>query len=127
VGLKSFLSSILGSDNADQPPARGRANGKAGAAAASPATRAYAAVSIMPGARCCEAATHASDQRSLVREIGKLPLEACTMPEQCACRFFKYTDRRDGDDRRLFGWDGTSAWHLKANRRLSRGRRTEDA
>jgi len=128
VGLKTLLSSIIGTDKASLPVDRSRTNGRTPPSkpAANPATRAYAAVSIAPGKRCCKAAQSASEERTLVREVGKLPLPDCSMPDDCACRFVKHTDRRDGDDRRLFGWDGTSTWHLKANRRLSRGRRDED-
>jgi hypothetical protein len=60
------------------------------------------AVSIAPSLECCAAAMHATGRLYLLREAPRLPLEACTMPTMCSCKFHRNADRRDGD-RRLFG------------------------
>jgi hypothetical protein len=91
-----------------------------------PARPLFPAASIKPGGPACEAAVAASQKRTLVSQIRKLPLPDCTMASTCTCRFVKHSDRRDGDERRLFGWDGTTDWYGANNRRRSRRRRSDD-
>jgi hypothetical protein len=62
----------------------------------------FRAVSLAPTIRCCAAAKHATGRRVLLREAPRLPLEGCTMPTNCSCKFRKGADRRDSD-RRLLG------------------------
>ncbi|HTV78657.1 MAG TPA: hypothetical protein VMF03_10385 [Steroidobacteraceae bacterium] len=87
------------------------------AVAASP----YGAVSVTPGIRSCPAARGSVGQRHLSRVAPRLPLPTCTMPAQCACRFKKVPDRRDGD-RRQIGITETGRWFSGAEKR-SGGRR----
>ena len=69
----------------------------------------FRAVSLAPSIRCCAAAKHATGRRILLREAPRLPLEACTMPTNCSCKFRKDADRRDSD-RRLLGETETNRW-----------------
>ena len=82
----------------------------------------FRAVSIAPSILCCAAATHATGRRVLLREAPRLPLQTCTMPMGCSCKFRKNADRRDGD-RRLFGEIETNRWFAGPESRKHRGRR----
>jgi hypothetical protein len=87
----------------------------------------YHSVSILPGSPCCKPAGEAQGRKILSSEAPKLPLDECTMPERCRCRFHKHSDRREGDDdRRLLGHVQRSVWYGGAEKRKSRGRRTDD-
>jgi hypothetical protein len=55
----------------------------------------YHAVSIRHSGRCCQAVTRLEDQRFLSTEAPRLPVEGCTSPRQCNCRYQHHTDRRD--------------------------------
>ena len=81
----------------------------------------FRAVSIAPSIMCCPAAMHATGRLYLLREAPRLPLEACTMPTNCSCKFRKNADRRDSD-RRLFGATETNRWYagLESRRRGAR-------
>jgi hypothetical protein len=83
----------------------------------------FRAVSIAPSLECCVAAMHAAGRTYLLREAPRLPLEACTMPTNCSCKFHKNADRRDGD-RRLFGATETNQWFAGPDRRKNSGRRS---
>jgi hypothetical protein len=83
----------------------------------------FRAVSLAPSIRCCVAAQDATGRRVLLREAPRLPLEACTMPTNCSCKFRKDTDRRDSD-RRLFGATETNRWFAGPESRKSGGRRS---
>ena len=116
MGLKTMVTALL-----RKPPAPETKGTRA------PAPKPmFPAVSIKPGRPACEAALAAAAKRTLVREASKLPLAGCTLHEQCACSFVKHTDRREDDERRVFGWDGTTDWYGDNNRRRSRGRREDD-
>src|ERR1700675_3997505 len=69
----------------------------------------FRAVSLAPSISCCAAAKHVTGRRVLLREAPRLPLEACTMPTNCSCKFRKDVDRRDSD-RRLLGATVTNRW-----------------
>jgi hypothetical protein len=69
----------------------------------------FRAVSLAPSIRCCEAAKHAAGRRVLLCEAPRLPLEACTMPTNCSCKFRKHADRRDSDRRLLCAME-TNRW-----------------
>jgi hypothetical protein len=83
----------------------------------------FRAVSITPSITCCAAAMHGTGRPYLLREAPRLPLEACTMPANCSCRFRKNADRRDSD-RRLFGATETNRWFAGPDIRKRGGRRS---
>jgi hypothetical protein len=85
----------------------------------------FRAVEIAPSVMCCPAAMHATGKPYLLREAPRLPLQACTMPTSCACKFRKNADRRDSD-RRLFGSAETNRWFGGVENRTSRGRRSTE-
>jgi hypothetical protein len=85
----------------------------------------FRSVEIAPSLMCCSAATHATGRPYLLREAPRLPLEACTMPTKCSCKFRKNADRRDSD-RRLFGAMGTDRWFAGVDTRTRRGRRSAE-
>src|SRR5260370_41822885 len=83
----------------------------------------FRAVSLAPSIRCCAAAKHAKGRRVLLREAPRLPLEACTIPTNCSCKFRKYADRRYSD-RRLLGATETNRWIAGPESRKYGGRRS---
>src|ERR1700737_845596 len=83
----------------------------------------FRAVSLAPSIRCCAAAKDATGRRVLLREAPRLPLEACTMPTNCSCKFRKDADRRD-NDRRLLGATETNRWFAGHESRKGGGRRS---
>ena len=85
----------------------------------------FRAVEIAPSIKCCPAAMHATHRSYLMREAPRLPLEACTMPTSCSCKFRKHADRRDSD-RRLFGATETNRWFAGVDIRTLRGRRSSE-
>ena len=85
----------------------------------------FRAVSIVPSIMCCAAAMHGTGRLYLLREAPRLPLEACTMPTRCSCKFRKNADRRDGD-RRLFGATETNRWFAGLKSRRREGRRSTE-
>jgi hypothetical protein len=85
----------------------------------------FRAVSLAPSVRCCAAAKHATGRRVLLREAPRLPLEGCTVPANCSCKFRKDADRRDSD-RRLLGSTETNRWFAGSERRERGGRRSTE-
>jgi hypothetical protein len=85
----------------------------------------FRSVEIAPSIMCCSAATHATGRSYLLREAPRLPLEACTMPTNCSCKFRKNADRRDSD-RRLFGTTATNRWFAGIDNRTRRRRRSAE-
>lgn len=85
----------------------------------------FRAVSITPSLECCAAAMRATGKTYLLREAPRLPLEACTMPMNCSCKFHKNADRRDGD-RRLFGATESNQWFAGPDNRKHGSRRSKD-
>jgi len=85
----------------------------------------FRAIEIAPSIKCCAAAMRATGMRYLLREAPRLPLEACTMPANCSCKFRKNTDRR-GSDRRLFGATEINRWFAGVNARMRGGRRSAE-
>jgi hypothetical protein len=85
----------------------------------------FRTVEIAPSILCCAAAMHATQRPYLLREAPRLPLEACTMPTNCSCKFRKNADRRDGD-RRLFGATETNRWFAGVDSRTRRGQRKSE-
>jgi len=87
----------------------------------------HPAVTIAMPARCCEAVSALKGERILATQAPKLPMPACTMPEQCHCRFQKYSDRREDDHGRRFRFGrDRSMWYSGSQRRQSCGRRPAD-
>lgn len=82
----------------------------------------FRAVEIAPSITSCAAAMRATGRPYLQREAPRLPLEACTMPTNCSCKFRKNADRRDSD-RRLFGATNTNRWFVGVDNRTRRSRR----
>jgi hypothetical protein len=85
----------------------------------------FRSVEIAPSIMCCSAAMHATGRPYLLREAPRLPLEACTMPTNCSCKFRKHADRRDSD-RRLFGAAETNRWFAGVDIRTRGGRRSAE-
>ena len=85
----------------------------------------FRAVSIAPSLMCCAAAMRATAKPYLLREAPRLPLEACTMPTNCSCKFRKNADRRESA-RRLFGATETNRWFAGPDIRKSGGRRSSE-
>ena len=90
--MASFFERLFGtSRNATPTPAR-----------TTPRINAYQAVSISSRTTCCAAAAETRGVRFLARQAPALPLANCDRPKDCACRFQKYDDRRDGSRRTLY-------------------------
>lgn len=64
-----------------------------------PRVSTYHAVSIHCGNNACQAAQDKQGERHLSAEAPLLPLDQCDRPDQCACRYQHFDDRR-GDPRR---------------------------
>ena len=61
----------------------------------------FAAVSIQPSTLgSCEAAREIGGVRYLSQEAPPLPLQDCSHPERCRCKYKHWDDRRQDDDRR---------------------------
>jgi hypothetical protein len=87
--------------------------------------RYYHAVAIVPKTSSCEEARSVAGVRYLSREAPPLPLPTCPQPERCRCRFEKFDDRRQDDDRRDIASSGR--WYAgEEKRRQPRGRRITD-
>jgi hypothetical protein len=85
----------------------------------------FRAVSIAPNIMSCTAAMRSRGRRYLLREAPRLPLEGCTTPTDCSCKFRKSADRRDSD-RRLFGATETNRWFAGRQCRRRGGRRSTE-
>src|SRR5262245_4397030 len=89
--------------------------------------RKFPAVTIAMPARCCEAVSALVGKRILASQAPKLPMPNCSMPDKCRCRFQKYSDRRDDEQGRRFGFgQERGAWYAGSQRRKSKGRRSAD-
>jgi hypothetical protein len=85
----------------------------------------FRSVSVAPSLMCCAAAMRAAGRPYLLRQAPRLPLEACTMPTTCSCKFRKNVDRREGD-RRLFGAAETNRWFAGRDNRKRLSRRSPE-
>ena len=86
----------------------------------------YPAVALVAARTCCAEAKALAGSRILATAAPGLPLPNCSMPDQCRCKFQKYSDRRDEDNRRLQFSSERSAWYAGCQRRKSNGRRADD-
>ena len=95
-------------------------------------TNPWHAVGISTGVSCCRAAVFLRETRFLSKQAPPLPLQGCTQPKACRCRYKHYNDRRSGPRRvsesELF--QDALARHTQAHwtneRRKIRGRRATD-
>jgi hypothetical protein len=85
----------------------------------------FRSVSVTPSLICCAAASHAAKRPYLSRQAPRLPLDGCTMPASCSCKFRKSVDRREGD-RRLFGATETNRWFAGRDNRKRISRRSAE-
>jgi hypothetical protein len=117
--MVQLLRSLLGETSCDHP-----ANKPALPAKPKPTRTGsdYRAVSISSTTECHATAKNGAGKRYLLREAPRLPLVGCTTPANCACKFRKHADRRDGD-RRLLGETETTRWFAGSERRKHGGRR----
>jgi len=95
-------------------------------------TNPWHAVGIVTGVSCCRAAAFLRETRFLSNQAPTLPLQGCTQPKACRCRYKHFSDRRRGPRRATesdlyqsaLARHATAAW---ANERRSlRGRRATD-
>jgi len=117
LGLRSALGGLLGG----KPAKAGNSNKNAHYHITNP----YHAVSIVPGAACCNAARELRTQRFLSREAPPLPLAGCTV-SPCRCSYKHFDDRRMRA-RRSADRMGQPPPFSGAERRAVSGRRQTDA
>ncbi len=88
----------------------------------------FRSVEIIPGQECCQTALNLRGKMFLMEEAPRLPLPACSNPEQCKCRFARYQDRRHGKRRaNVFASKQVKTGNTpKSDNRKSRGRRKSD-
>lgn len=86
---------------------------------------AYRAVSLVSAGKRCAAAKASGGKRFLIRDAPRLPLIDCTIAAECACKFRKDSDRRDGGDRRLLGVSETARWFAGPEARKIGARRSK--
>jgi hypothetical protein len=90
-------------------------------------SRKFPAVMIAMPVKCCKAVSALEGMKILATHAPKLAMTDCTMPDQCRCKFKKYTDRREDEQGRRFRYAQESgAWYAGSQRRKSRGRRIVD-
>jgi hypothetical protein len=95
-------------------------------------TNPWHAVGISPGAPACQACQFMKSARFLSSDAPLLPLQGCTQPKTCSCRYRHFSDRRTGPrrsaERELY--QSALARHaetvLERERRVSKGRRASD-
>ena len=122
--VRNLIARILGGGGGAAPAAPA---GPLPAALPRVAANPHAAVSITPGAPCCDAAANLRGQRLLMASAPRLPLAECSNPAGCRCRFQKHADRRDEvGDRRIAGLLQMNAWYGGSERRDRKGRRGKD-
>jgi hypothetical protein len=116
--LEGLLGKISGEHHAKKPaPIAGAKRSRAAGD--------FRSVSVEPSLICCSAALRVAGKPYLSRQAPRLPLESCTMPTSCSCKFRKNVDRREGD-RRLFGAIETNRWFAGRDKRKSGSRRSTE-
>lgn len=87
----------------------------------------HPAVTIVTGARCCDAVKAIGGLRVLASQAPALPMKNCRMPAECRCRFKKHQDRREDEQgRRSAVGQERAAWYAGEQRRKSRDRRDQN-
>ena len=71
---------------------------------------------------CCEASRNLAGQRFLPADAPRLPLDACSRPGECYCKYRHWGDRRV-DDRRTPYKGRVSEYHAASDRRVGDDRR----
>lgn len=94
----------------------------------SPPGSPWRSVSVVPGGGACDTARRLMNRRWLAGEAPRLPLAPCDSA-RCQCRYRRYTDRRDEEDRRSplntmgqFGGFEVTSSKERRERRERRGR-----
>ena len=87
----------------------------------------FVAVTIIAARECCSAVQELAGEKILAAKAPRLPLDDCTAPSSCQCRFKKLSDRRDGDDDRRYHLrnETQSIWYQGPQRRKSTDRRED--
>ncbi len=91
-----------------------------------PPKRPYHAVSVRAGRDACEAAQSFAGKRVLSAEALLLPLADCDRANRCTCSYRHHDDRRAGPRRQADGAPSAGGTAEHAERRESKGRRSED-
>jgi hypothetical protein len=84
------------------------------------------AVTVVLRESSCAAAALCRNQRFLAGQAPLLPLPKCAHPDTCPCTYQHFDDRRRGPRRAVESGAGLDSSKPSANRRISRGRRTDD-
>jgi hypothetical protein len=83
----------------------------------------FAAVAIRPGLMCCKFVRRYTNRKMLEKDAPTLPVAGCD-ELQCQCRFVKFTDRRDTQERRLpYAAESSSRLSVDRERRTQNDRR----
>jgi len=96
-------------------------------------TNPWHAVAISTGVSCCKASVFLRQTRFLSSQAPPLPLQGCSQPKSCVCKYKHFGDRRNGPRRvtesELFknalSRHTAAAW-TQQERRARRGRRATD-
>jgi len=109
-----------------------RAGARAGAIAHIHVTNPWHAVGISTGVSCCRASVLLRQTRFLSHQAPPLPLQGCTLPKTCKCKYRHFSDRRSGPRRATESelFQNALSRHTAAQwaqeRRSQRGRRATD-
>ena len=88
-------------------------------------SRRWHAVSVIADGSACQHAQDLCDTRFLSLEAPRLPLEGCSDPMRCRCRYRHHPDRRQGPRRAVENFRPPRYW-TGENKRVLRGRRSTD-
>jgi hypothetical protein len=88
-------------------------------------SRRWHAVSVIADGSACQHAQDLGDQRFLSQDAPRLPLEGCSDPMRCRCRYRHFPDRRKGPRRAVENFRPARYWP-GADKRNLRGRRSTD-
>jgi hypothetical protein len=95
-------------------------------------TNPWHAVAISTGVSCCQASVFLRQTRFLSSQAPPLPLQGCSQPRSCVCKYRHFSDRRSGPRRAMESelFRNALSRHAVAafaqERRASRGRRATD-
>jgi hypothetical protein len=115
-----ILQGLLGMESGDRPAKNLK---PAGTFKRPSGSGDFRAAEIEPGLLCCAAVKQVMGRSYLLREAPRLPLQGCSAPIDCSCKFRKHADRRNGD-RRLFGTGETDRWFVASESRRRATRRS---
>jgi hypothetical protein len=109
-----------------------RAGTRSGAMEHVQVTNPWHAVGISTGVSCCRASVFLRQTRFLSSQAPPLPLQGCTLPKSCKCKYKHFSDRRTGPRRATESelFQNALSRHTAAvwtqERRSIRGRRATD-